>query len=121
MQTSTTDLRIVYDDGCRPQTPHAPADWQLSEAGVRQHLAKIRVRQHLMHSVRKHGQHQGEVFLRYAAEQLVAIAHLEALRIVDEPLPFCPVAARKTVETWTREGAEKRAAELRAMRSGIAA
>ncbi|TAK30961.1 MAG: hypothetical protein EPO40_06105 [Myxococcaceae bacterium] len=112
----TTDLRIVYDDTHRRPTPHAPAAWQLTDEGLADHVGAITVRKHLMNSVRKHGEHQGEAFLRLAAQQLVEIARLEALRVVDEPIPFCPKAARRIVDGWARFGAE-----LRAMRSGIAA
>lgn len=111
MTPETTDLRIEYDPEHRRQTPHAPADWQRTAKGMADHIAAITVRKHLMHSVRKHGEHQGEAFLNLAAAQLVAIARLEALRIVDVPPPFCAVAARRKVDGWAREGAEKRAAE----------
>lgn len=116
-----TETVTVYDPEHRRETPHAPAPWQLSAEGLTAHVRAITVRRHLVNSVRKHGEHQGEPYLTLATQQLVAIARLEALRVVDDPPPFCPVAARKLVEAWAAEGKRKRAAEYAAMRSGVAA
>lgn len=110
------ELRIVYDDTHRRPTPHAPAEWQLTDEGLRDHLARITARTHLMYSVRKHGEHQGEAFLHLAAERLVAIDWAEVCRVVQEPARLSLQSARRVVDQWAREGSL-----LRAMRSGVAA
>lgn len=115
------EIITVYDPEHRHETPHAPAPWQLTDEGLAAHVRAIRVRRHLMHSVRKHGQHQGEPYLKLAAAQLVTIARLEALRVVDDPPAFCAAAARRIVDAWAAEGKAQRAMEYAAMRSGVAA
>ncbi|MDO9016639.1 MAG: hypothetical protein Q8S73_41195 [Deltaproteobacteria bacterium] len=110
------DLRIVYDDTHRRRTPHAPADWQLTDEGLRDHVAALATRADLLADVRRHGEHQGEAYLQLAARRLVAIDWSEVSRVVREPRRLSLATALTTVGRWARFGAE-----LRAMRSGVAA